>query len=63
MDKLLDTKELAEILGIGKGTLQLWRKEERIPKPVMDGAKMQSRARWSANTIEKWMADGCPKQA
>ena len=63
MDKLLDTKELSEILGIGKGTLQLWRKEGRIPPPVMDGEKMQSRARWSANTIEKWMADGCPKQA
>jgi excisionase family DNA binding protein len=48
--------ELADVLGLSRGTIRKWLAQGVIPKPVeIDGNR-----RWRRHEIEDWLAAGCP---
>lgn len=55
---LLDTKQVAELLGIGERTLWRWSRSGIAPRPIKIGRAV----RWSADVVREWVADGCPHE-
>jgi predicted DNA-binding transcriptional regulator AlpA len=49
--RLLDYKQLARLLGVTVRTIYTWRKQRKIPPPLI---KDQNRPFWSIAQIEKW---------
>ena len=49
--KLLSTKEVAKILGKHVQTVQKWRREGRMPTPLIDSRNPA----WSWKQIRRWM--------
>jgi len=55
---LLDTKQVAELLGIGERTLWRWSRSGIAPRPI----KIGKTVRFSADEIREWVAKGCPRE-
>ncbi len=55
---LLDTKQVAELLGIGERTLWAWSRSGIAPRPIKIGRTV----RFSADEIREWVAKGCPHE-
>ena len=55
---LLDTKQVAELLGIGERTLWAWSRSGIAPRPIKIGRMV----RFSADEIREWVANGCPRE-
>lgn len=55
---LLDTKQVAELLGIGERTLWRWSRSGIAPRPI----KIGKTVRFSADEIREWVAKGCPHE-
>jgi len=53
MDKLLRVQEVAEILGIGKSTVWLWVKLNRIPQPIHLSPRVSV---WKQSAINNFIA-------
>ena len=52
-EALLDTRELAGLLGIGVRTLRRWRHEGRAPKPLRGEGPL----RWRRADVERWIQE------
>ncbi|MCY2992376.1 MAG: helix-turn-helix domain-containing protein [Planctomycetota bacterium] len=55
---LLDTKQVAELLGVGERTLWRWSRSGIAPRPL----KIVKTVRWSAVEVREWVAAGCPRE-
>ncbi len=55
---LLDTKQVAELLGISERTLWAWSRSGIAPRPIKIGRMV----RFSADEIREWVANGCPRE-
>jgi excisionase family DNA binding protein len=55
---LLDTKQVAELLGIGERTLWRWSRSGSAPRPI----KIGKTVRFSADEIREWVAKGRPHE-
>jgi len=54
--KLLDKKRLATYLGVCERTIRRWRKEDKLPTPlIVDG---KHRDYWSVAQIDRWQLNG-----
>jgi excisionase family DNA binding protein len=52
-DRLLTTDELADYLGVPKGTLYAWRTRGEGPAAIRVGRHL----RWRASHVEEWLAE------
>lgn len=59
MEKLLNIREISEILGVSIEHLRRLRKAGRMPEPLQLGRSL----RWAQAVIENWIEDGCPSNA
>ena len=57
MDRLLTTRELAEVLGLNPQTLRLWRLNGDGPPYVKFGDAKRGRVRYDAVKVEVWLAE------
>ena len=48
---LVDSKQLAEILGVGVRTLRRWRHEGRAPRPLKGDGPL----RWRRTDVDRWL--------
>jgi excisionase family DNA binding protein len=55
--KLLNVKEVSEMLGISERTIYRLSDAGDMPRPVKLGASV----RWRRRELENWVEDGCPK--
>jgi prophage regulatory protein len=53
MEKLLRVQDVAEILGIGKSTVWLWVKQERLPQPIHLSTRVSA---WKLSAINNFIA-------
>ncbi len=51
MERFLRVQQVAEKLGIGKSTVWLWAKENKIPKPIKISPRVTV---WKESELEKW---------
>ncbi|HBO44981.1 MAG TPA: hypothetical protein DD670_13840 [Planctomycetaceae bacterium] len=56
--ELIDTKEVARMLGLSPRTVWRFNDAGRLPKPV----KLGTLVRWPRKQIEAWLAAGCPSR-
>jgi excisionase family DNA binding protein len=54
--KLLDVQAVAEMLGCSTRHVHRLSDAGKMPSPLKLGALV----RWSKNSIEQWIAEGCP---
>ena len=57
MDRLLTTKELAELFGLNPQTLRVWRANGDGPPYVKFGDDQRGRCRYDAAKVEAWLAE------
>jgi excisionase family DNA binding protein len=56
--RLLDVKQVAELLGLGERTVWSYAGSGKMPAPKHVGR----RRLWSLRELEKWVDNGCPKR-
>lgn len=54
--KLLNTRQVMELLSISKRTLEYWQASGRLPGFV----RLYGNRRWCSDALEKWKAAGFP---
>jgi len=54
--KLLDKKRLATYLGVCERTIRRWRKQDKLPTPLI--ADGNHRDYWSVAQIDRWQSNG-----
>jgi len=52
-EALLDTRELADVFGIGIRTLRRWRHQGRVPRPLRGRGPL----RWSRTDVDRWIKE------
>jgi prophage regulatory protein len=60
METFIRVKEVARILSIGKSTVWLWVKQQRLPQPIHLSARVSV---WKASDINNYIASASQQAA
>lgn len=52
--RLLDVKEVAQLVGLGKSTIWLWVQQHRFPEPRRLGGRC---VRWCSEEVDAWIRE------
>ena len=55
---LMDSIELAAMMGVAPGTIKRWSRNGDMPKGRRVGPRL---LKWDRAEIERWMEGGCPR--
>ena len=57
MERLMTSKQLAEVLGLNPQTLRVWRLNGEGPPYVKFGDAKRARVRYDQHKVEQWLAE------
>jgi excisionase family DNA binding protein len=59
--ELVDSREAAQLLGIGKRTLWRWSRSGICPSPIKIGRGPRAAVRFRRADLMEWIAERCPR--
>jgi predicted DNA-binding transcriptional regulator AlpA len=57
MARFMSKREVSDLIGLHPESVMRLAREGEFPKPIKPGNRANSRVRWDAQDIERWIAD------